>query len=259
MLSLLIPVYNEERNIQKLCENLTAVPWGLRCQMVFVDDCSKDRSVELITKFKAENEELLRSKDIEMIIERLPKNSGKGTAVQRAIELCTGTIAIVQDADFEYDPREIPQLVDPIVEGKADIVFGSRFKKNALQVHRTYHYFINRLLTLLSNLLSGLYLTDMETCYKACRTDIIKNLVLHSPRFGFEVEFTSHVARLRARVLEFPISYYPRNYLQGKKISWKDGIAALWHIVYFNWVMKKQDRFKAQLPERYRMTGYDWL
>jgi glycosyltransferase involved in cell wall biosynthesis len=259
MLSLLIPVYNEERNIQKLCETLTSVNWDLPCQMVFVDDCSRDRSVDLIQKFKDENTELLRSKNIEMIVDRLPINSGKGSAVQRAINLCTGTIAIVQDADFEYDPHEIPQLINPIIDGKADIVYGSRFKKNALQVHRTYHYFINRFLTFFSNLLSGLYLTDMETCYKACRTDIMKNLILHSPRFGFEVEFTAHVARLRARILEFPISYYPRNYMEGKKISWKDGVAALWHIIYFNWSMKRQERFKTQMPEHYRMSGFDWL
>ncbi|MGE3974923.1 MAG: glycosyltransferase family 2 protein [Bdellovibrionales bacterium] len=258
-LSLLIPVYNEERNIQKFCETLVEVPWGLPCEMIFVDDCSKDHSPQLIQEFIDQNMERLRTKNIEILFEQLPKNAGKGSAIQKAIDLCSGTIAIVQDADFEYDPNEIPQLVNAIVEEKADIVYGSRFKKNALQVHRTYHYFVNRFLTLLSNLLSGLYLTDMETCYKACRTEILKNLVLHSPRFGFEVEFTAHVARLRVRILEYPISYYPRNYLQGKKISWKDGVAALWHILYFNWIVKKEERFTDELPERYRVSGSEWL
>jgi len=258
-LSLLIPIYNEERNIEKFCENLLNISWTVPCEWIFVDDFSRDKSYEILVSWLSKNQTRLSEKQISYKTERQPQNFGKGAAVHRAIELAAGQISIVQDADFEYDPREIPMLIHPILEGKADVVYGSRFKKSGTQVHRTYHYFINRLLTLLSNLLSGLYLTDMETCYKACRSEIIKNLVLHSPRFGFEVEVTSHLARLRVRVHEIPVNYFPRNYMEGKKISWKDGVAALWHILYFNLFIKDSDRFTSQLPEKYRTSGPNWL
>lgn len=258
-LSLLIPIYNEERNIEKFCENLSQINWTIPCEWIFVDDFSKDRSYELLNTWLEKNKSTLSQKQVSFKVEKQPKNFGKGAAVHRAIELASGTISIVQDADFEYDPREIPMLIQPIVERKADVVYGSRFKKSGLQVHRTYHYFINRFLTLMSNLLSGLYLTDMETCYKACKSDIFKNLKLHSPRFGFEVEVTSHLARLRVRVLEIPVNYFPRNYMEGKKISWKDGVAAVWHILYFNVFMKESERFSKTLPEHYRVSGANWL
>ena len=136
------------------------------------------------------------------------------------------------------------------MKGEADVVYGSRFKKNAPQVHRTYHYFVNRFLTLLSNFFSGIYLTDMETCYKVFRAEIVKSMQLKSLRFGIEVEFTAYLGKIRTRIYELPISYFPRTRLQGKKIGWKDGVAALKHLIYFNFFVSGEDAFK-NLPTRY--------
>ena len=165
-------------------------------------------------------------------------------------DIATGDIIGVQDADFEYDINEVPSLIKPIVNNQADVVYGSRFKKNVYQVHRTYHYFINRFLTVLSNIVSGVYLTDMETCYKFFRSEILKDMNLESNRFGFEPEVTAKIATKHFRIFELPISYYPRSYLQGKKITWKDGIAALRHIFYFNLVADKSKFFKSSSQDR---------
>ena len=157
---------------------------------------------------------------------------------------------MVQDADLEYDPDDVPTLLKPLLEDQADVVYGSRFKSNALQVHRTYHYFVNRFLTLLSNLFSGIYLTDMETCYKLFRADLIKSMDLTSRRFGIEVELTANIAKTSARIYELPISYHPRTRLQGKKINWRDGFAALYHLVHYNFFRSFDESFK-DLPEKY--------
>ncbi len=255
-LSLLIPIYNEEDNLISLLDSVVAVPWAWPIELVLVDDCSKDHSWELLQKWWITKKDELASRHISVQQFRNEVNRGKGISIQKAITLATGAVLIVQDADGEYAPSEISALVNPILENRADVVFGSRFRQNVSQAHRTYHYLVNRILTLLSNLASGLHLTDMETCYKAFRRDIIANIRLKSERFGFEPEVTAHLARLKIIVWELPISYYPRSYLEGKKITWKDGIAALWHILYFNWLCPRSERFLPSLPQKYRLKKW---
>jgi glycosyltransferase involved in cell wall biosynthesis len=250
-LSLLIPFYNEEDNLPTLFETLSKINWPWSIELVFVDDCSADRSWEILNACLGELGETLKSKQISHQRFQQPFNQGKGLAVQKAISMAQGQVLIVQDADGEYVPAEILSLVGPILEEKADVVFGSRFRQNVNQAHRTYHYLVNRILTFLSNLASGLHLTDMETCYKAFRADVLCNINLKSKRFGFEPEVTAHIARLRLVVWELPISYYPRSYIEGKKITWRDGIAALWHIFYYNFLCSDQDRFLPTMPSRY--------
>lgn len=241
-LSLVVPIYNEAANLEKVVEALYAAPCPIEREWIFVDDCSRDGSLDILKS--------LVSKFPMRIIEQNP-NQGKGAAVIRGMREATGDFVVIQDADFEYDPKDIPKLLRPLIDGEADVVYGSRFKKSAQQVHRTYHYFVNRLLTDISNLLSGIYLTDMETCYKLFRRDLLSAMKLKSKRFGIEVELTAYLGKIRARIHELPISYYPRTYLQGKKIGWKDGIAALWHLFRFNCLVSFDDAF-SDLPKRYR-------
>jgi len=255
-LSLLIPFYNEEDNLTTLLDNVMAVQWAWPIELVLVDDCSDDSSWVLLQSWISEKKDKLNHRNIKLSVFRHEANRGKGVAIQKAISMASGAVLIVQDADGEYWPSEIPSLVTPILENRADVVFGSRFRQNVSQAHRTYHYLVNRILTLLSNLASGLHLTDMETCYKAFRNDIIKNIILKSERFGFEPEVTAHLARLKIVVWELPISYYPRSYLEGKKITWKDGVAALWHILYFNWLCPKNERFLPAMPKKYLLKKW---
>lgn len=254
-LSLLIPIYNEQDGIPLLLDSLIAVKWTTPVELVFVNDCSTDGSLFAVNSWIGANEQNLHTTQITCTVLNHEKNRGKGAATHTAIQAATGTVLMVQDADSEYDPSEIPGLIAPILEGKADVVYGSRFMRRSGQAHRTYHYLVNRFLTVLSNLLSGLYLSDMETCYKAFRKDILKNIQLQSPRFGFEPEVTAHLARLKVRVWELPISYFPRSYIEGKKITWKDGIAAIWHILYFNWFFSDQLRFHPSLPQQFLFKG----
>ena len=216
-LSIVVPVYNEENELPRLIELFLSVNLPLDAEWIFVDDKSRDTSLAVLYSLSPKYGFKVIAQDT---------NQGKGAAVIRGIKEATGDIIMVQDADFEYDPTEIPMLLQPLLDNRADVVFGSRFKHNSAQVHRTYHYFVNRLLTSLSNLLSGLYLSDMETCYKLFRADLLKSMNLVSKRFGIEVEFAAYVAKTRARLFELPISYYPRTRLEGKKINWKDGVAA---------------------------------
>jgi glycosyltransferase involved in cell wall biosynthesis len=244
-LSLVVPVYNEERQLESVIHGLMASPCPIQREWIFVDDCSRDGSLAILKR--------LQSQYGYRLIEQKP-NQGKGAAVIRGIQEAAGDLIMIQDADFEYDPGDVPALLEPLLQGKADVVYGSRFKKSAMQVHRTYHYFVNRFLTVVSNLLSGIYLTDMETCYKVFRADLLKSMQLKSLRFGIEVELTAYLAKARVRIYELPISYFPRTRLQGKKINWKDGVAALWHLVRFNLLVETDEAFKG-LPERYRAGG----
>ena len=240
-LSLVVPVYNEEAHLPKVIPFLFSIALPVEAEWIFIDDKSTDKSLSII-------EEL--SKTYPMKILKQPYNQGKGAAVIRGFQEASGDIIMIQDADFEYDPKDVPSLLEPLLKNEADVVYGSRFKKNAVQVHRTYHYFVNRFLTLVSNLFSGIYLTDMETCYKVFRADLLKSMNLRSKRFGIEVELTAYVGKIRTRIHELPINYYPRTRLQGKKISWKDGVAALKHLVYFNFMVSREEAFK-NLPAKY--------
>jgi glycosyltransferase involved in cell wall biosynthesis len=242
IVSVIVPVYNEASHLRELVNYFMKIDFGLPTEWIFVDDRSSDGSADVLRA-------LLHLYPQMRLIEQ-PVNAGKGAALRRGFAEANGQVILVQDADYEYDPRDLPALIVPILRGEADVVFGSRFKKSASQVHRTYHYFVNRLLTVLSNLASGVYLTDMETCYKVFRADLLKAMNLKSNRFGIEVELTAYVAKTRARILEMPIHYYPRTVLQGKKINWRDGVAALWHLYRFNYLVSFEKAF-SDLPERF--------
>jgi glycosyltransferase involved in cell wall biosynthesis len=246
-LTIILPVFDEAEHLPAVLPRLLEAPCPIEREWVFVDDASRDDSAAILERFVAENATF--EAGIRLI--RRPVNSGKGAAVREGIAAATGDFIIVQDVDDEYDPSDIPRLLAPLLEDNADVVYGSRFRRERQQVHRTFHFLINRVLTLLSNLLSGIYLSDMETCYKLFRADLLKPMRLRSNRFGFEVEATAYVAKTKARIFEIPISYYPRTKLAGKKIGWRDGVAALWHLVYFNRLVPR-DRAFSELPERYR-------
>jgi glycosyltransferase involved in cell wall biosynthesis len=246
-LTIILPVFDEAEHLPAMLPRLLEAPCPIKREWVFVDDASRDGSAAIIKRFVAEHADV----EAGMRLIRRPVNTGKGAAVREGIAAATGDYIIIQDVDDEYDPSDIPQLLAPLLEDDADVVYGSRFRRERQQVHRTFHFLINRVLTLLSNLLSGIYLSDMETCYKLFRADLLKPMRLRSNRFGFEVEATAYVAKTKARIFEIPISYYPRTKLAGKKIGWRDGVAALWHLVYFNRLVTRARAF-SELPERYR-------
>lgn len=223
-LSVLVPVYNERDTIDMLIEQVRAVP--IRLEVVCVDDGSTDGTREILAA-------LHRAGRIDRVIHH-PANRGKGAAIRTALAASTGNVVIVQDADLEYDPADWPALLEPILEGRADAVFGSRFLGGPHRVLYFWHSVGNRLLTTISNMFTNVNLTDMETCYKAMRGDVARGLHLTSDRFGFEPEVTARLAQAGARIYEVPISYSGRTYGEGKKIGWRDGVAALGHIVRFN-------------------------
>ena len=241
-ISILVPVYNEAPHLAEVIDTLMKSPCPIEREWIFIDDSSTDGSLAIL--------ESMKNRHGFHLIAQKP-NAGKGSAIIRGIEAARGDLIMIQDADFEYDPNDVPSLLTPLIQGRADVVYGSRFKASS-QVHRTYHYFVNRVLTLLSNLMSGIYVTDMETCYKIFRADLLKSMNLQSRRFGLEVELTAYIAKVRARVFELPISYFPRTKLQGKKINWRDGVAALGHLIRFNWSIGVDRAFKKDLlPQRY--------
>jgi glycosyltransferase involved in cell wall biosynthesis len=248
--SLIIPVYNESAHLQRFLETIDNLELPIEKELVIIDDCSRDNSAEILRQYP------FRS-GVQLIYQ--PHNQGKGAALRTGIEHATGDIIGIQDADFEYEPTDIPRLLQPLLEGKADVVFGSRFKKSNPQVFRTFHYLVNRILTIYSNLCSGLYLTDMETCYKFFSAEVIHNVRLESNRFGFEPEVTAKIAKLKLRVYELPISYYPRNYLEGKKITWMDGIAAFRHITWYNFFTRSRNCFHEGMPEKFIPPGFNLL
>ncbi len=222
-LSIVIPVYNEKKTLSELIRRVEAV--DLDKEIIIVDDASTDGTRDLLKKY----EEKERFKIIYQ-----SKNSGKGKALRAGFEKAEGEIIIIQDADLEYDPKDYPILLEPIFDGRADVVYGSRFLGG--HPHRVFffwHYLANKLLTILSNMFTNLCLTDMETGYEVFKRTVLDSFTLKCDRFGFEPEFTSKVARRKFVIYEVPISYSGRDYSEGKKIDWKDGIAALWFIFRF--------------------------
>lgn len=249
LLSLVIPVYNEADHLVNFLTKIDNLNLSIPKELVIVDDCSKDNSATIIKEFNFKS----KVKFIEK-----KANEGKGAALRTGIESTSGTIVGIQDADFEYDINDIQTILEPLLNNKADVVFGSRYK-NSMLVHRTFHYLINKMLTVFSNLASGLYLSDMETCYKFFKRDIIMAVKLESNRFGFEPEITAKLAKLKLRLAEVPISYFPRNYIEGKKITWQDGVAALGHIVTYNYFRSREQSFKDTLPLEYVPKAQHWL
>ena len=241
-LSLIIPVYNEAPHLEQLLTIIDRLELPVPKELVIIDDHSTDGSAEIIQSFSFRSQTVFISQ---------ARNQGKGAALRIGIREATGDFIGIQDADLETNVDDVAALLEPLLADRADVVYGSRFKKSSYQVHRTFHYLVNRILTTFSNIMSGLYLTDMETCYKFFRADVIKNIKLESNRFGFEPEVTAKIARLRLRVMELPISYFPRQYLEGKKMNWKDGFAAIMHIIYYNLLRKPGHCFLETMPSRY--------
>jgi glycosyltransferase involved in cell wall biosynthesis len=218
-LSVVIPVYNEKKTILEIIDRVRQV--ALPKEIIIVDDCSPDGTREIL-------QSLPKAEDLKIVLQ--PRNFGKGAALRAGFALATGDIVVIQDADLEYDPAEYPSLIQPILENKADVVYGSRFLSGPHRVLLFWHSIGNRVLTMLSNMLTDLNLTDMETCYKVFRADLLRKISLRENRFGFEPEFTAKIAKARFRIYEVPISYNGRDYTEGKKIGWKDGVAAIYFI-----------------------------
>jgi glycosyltransferase involved in cell wall biosynthesis len=236
-ISLVIPVYNEAPTLKEVIRRIVAVE--LDKELVLVDDGSRDGSRDLLTELENNGLAAWLPPDspiagpTRVAVVLQPENRGKGAALRTGFARATGDIVVIQDADLEYDPRDIPSLVRPILDGQADVCFGSRYAGSTRRVLPFWHSTVNRTLTLLSNMLNDLDISDMETCYKAFRAEIIKSIDVEENRFGIEPELTAKIAKRHLRVVEVPISYNARSYAEGKKIGWKDGVRALYCIAKY--------------------------
>ncbi len=224
-LSIVIPIYNEADHLEEVLRQIEAVEIGLEKELILVDDCSTDGTREILEK-------LQNSDDNDAKIFYHEINQGKGATLRSGFEHITGDITLIQDADLEYDPQDYPKLLEPILNETADVVYGSRFMEGK-QEGLLRSYLANRFLTFLSNLVNGTKITDMETCYKVIKSDILKDISLTSDRFGFEPEITAKLAKRKCNIVDVPISYRGRDYHEGKTVSWKDGVAAIFHIFRF--------------------------
>jgi glycosyltransferase involved in cell wall biosynthesis len=246
-LSVVIPAYNEKATLTAVVRKVIDLAPGL-LEIVIVDDCSTDGTAEIA-------DDLARSSKQVQVVHHL-KNAGKSAALKTGFALTKGDVVIVQDADLEYDPSEMWNVIEPILDGRADVVFGSRFLvRKAARVLYFSHYLANKVLTFASNLLTNLNMTDLETGYKAFRGEIIRNMIIKARSFGCEVEMVAKVAKLKCAIYEVPISYYGRTYAEGKKIGVKDGIAALWYIVHFNLLCDLASSFRSRPKLQPPATG----
>ena len=234
-----MPAFNEADTLELIVKRVLELPCLL--ELIIVDDCSTDATPE-IAKALTENDDRIK-------YVRQPRNAGKTEALKTGLKISTGEIVIIQDADLEYDPVDIPDVIEPILKGHADVVYGSRFMvKRATRVLYFYHYIANKGLTFLSNCLTNINLTDVETCYKAFRGDIIRQMTITSSGYGFEIEVTAKVAKLGCSIYEVPISYFGRTYAEGKKIGFRDGLAAAWYVIKFNLLVSLNDSY-SELPK----------
>ena len=224
-LSIVIPIYNEAEHLEEILRQIQAVDVGMEKELILVDDCSTDGTRDILNA-------LQKSEDNSAKIFFHEINRGKGATLRTGFEHVTGDITLIQDADLEYDPQDYPKLLKPILDDEANVVYGSRFMEGR-QHGLLRSYLANRFLTSLSNFVNGTNITDMETCYKVIKTDILKDITLYSDRFGFEPEITAKLAKRKCKIVDVPISYRGRDYHEGKTVSWKDGVAAIFHIIRF--------------------------